>query len=60
MADQWSDYADKYKDRVRSNDRIVTLKRMEGKNSLNSKDNHVYIKVPAGRTKVIQIITGSK
>ena len=33
---------------------------MIGKNSLNSKDNHVYIKVPAGRTKVIQIITGSK
>ena len=28
--------------------------------SLNSKDNHVYIKVPAGRTKVIQIITAPK
>jgi hypothetical protein len=28
--------------------------------SLNSKDNHVYVKVPAGRTKVIQIIAGSK
>jgi len=45
VADQWSDYADKYKDRVRSNDRVVTLKRMEGKNALNSKgmiDNRLF------------------